>query len=79
MSEPLHAIVKQILDNDDEKLVRLLSINERCFVAIAANRYDLLPSIYRDPIEAWYRLGRHEQVGVCVWRGWPRNYVEGGV
>ena len=76
MSVRLYALVKQVLDNDVEKLVSGLSSGERCFVALSANRYDLLPSFYRDPIKAWHRLDKQQQVGVCVWRGWPRQYVE---
>ncbi len=75
MSEQLYSLVKQIIDNDVESLVSGLSSDERCFVALSANRYDLLPSFYRDPIKAWHRLDKQQQAGVCVWRGWPRAYV----
>jgi hypothetical protein len=76
MSERLHALVNHILNGGDEEAVGVLSTGEHCFVALAANRYDLLPENYRDPIEAWHRLDQEEQVSVCVWRGWPRRYVE---
>jgi len=76
MSERLHALVNHILNGSDEDVIGVLSTGERCFVALAANRYDLLPDSCRDPIEAWHRLDHEEQVGVCLWRGWPRGYVE---
>lgn len=75
MNERLHTLVKQILDGGNDDLVGVLPTGERCFVALAANRYDLLPSSYTDPIEAWHQLDRDFQIGICVWRGWPRHYM----
>ncbi|EXJ16952.1 hypothetical protein D779_1775 [Imhoffiella purpurea] len=44
-------------------------------MAIAADRYDLLPPAYADPIEAWFRLDTHWQLAACEWRDWPRSYA----
>jgi hypothetical protein len=44
-------------------------------VALASERYDLLPRSYVDPIEAWHRLDSKWQLHVCQWRGWPENYA----
>jgi hypothetical protein len=46
------------------------STSEQCYIALAANRYDLLPSGFQDPIEAWLRLDQNWQRAVCNWRGW---------
>ena len=76
MNDRLNDIVQNILDGKTAS-VGVLSTGERCFVAIAANRYDLLPSSYADPIEAWQRLEPEWRAGVCEWRGWPRGYANG--
>lgn len=77
MNERLDRLVQHLNDGGNPDAVRGLSTGERCFVALAADRYDLLPANYADPIEAWQRLEpdwRHE---VCEWRGWPVGYAHG--
>lgn len=76
MNERLRNIVEDIRDGEAGS-VGVLSTGERCFVALAANRYDLLPASYADPIEAWLRLEPEWRAGVCEWRGWPRSYALG--
>ena len=54
-----------------------LSAGQRCYVALAADRYDILPHAY-DPVEAWHRLGPDWQQAVCLWRGWPEDWTRLG-
>lgn len=77
MNVRLKRLVEHITDGGDADAVGVLSTGERCFVALAANRYDLLPADYSDPIDAWFRLNPDWRVGVCEWRGWSRDYVYG--
>jgi len=78
MNERLDAMVEAIVKGKDDDCVGVLSTGERCFVALAAARYDLLPAAYDDPIEAWNRLDHEWRGQVCEWRGWPRNYAREG-
>lgn len=77
MNARLDALVERIANGGDADAVGVLSTGERCYVALAANRYDLLPANYADPIEAWHRLDRDWRGGVCAWRGWPGEYALG--
>ena len=77
MNERLDALVERITRGDDGDVVGVLSTGERCYVALAANRYELLPANYADPIEAWCRLDMEWRGGVCAWRGWSLAYVQG--
>lgn len=54
-----------------------LSTGERAYIALSAQRYELLPVTYTDPIEAWYRLGPAWRRAVCGWRGWPVEWSDG--
>ncbi|MBK1732903.1 hypothetical protein [Thiococcus pfennigii] len=76
MNDRLDAIIRDLLAGDAVE-IGLLSTGERCFVALAADRYDLLPTAYADPIEAWHRLDRDWRLAVCAWRGWPEHYAMG--
>lgn len=78
MNEWLDGLVQHLRDGGDAPQLGVLSTGERCFVALAANCYDLLPPAYADPIEAWYRLDSDWRLAVCNWRGWPSHYAEGG-
>lgn len=77
MNERLDNLVQLLCNGGDADAVGVLSTGERCYVALASNRYDLLPTSYADPIEAWNRLGLAEQLTVCDWRGWPKSYAKG--
>ena len=57
--------------------VGVLSTGERCYVALATQRYEWLPEAYNDPIEAWQRLGPEGQRAVCHWRDWPSSWASG--
>lgn len=61
--------------DQEAELVGVLSTGERCYVALAARRSDLLPAAYGDPIEAWHRLDTDWQRGVCRSNGWPESWV----
>ena len=74
MNERINDIVQDVLEGEAD-CVGVLSTGERCFVALAANRYDLLPAAYSDPVVAWYRLDRRWRAGVCQWRGWPCRFA----
>lgn len=64
------------IDADQEaELVGVLSTGERCYVALAARRSDLLPAAYDHPVEAWHRLDADWQRGVCRRNGWPEGWV----
>lgn len=54
-----------------------LSAGERCYLALASGRYELLAAGY-DPIEAWHRLDSDWRRRVCRWRGWPLDQADGG-
>jgi hypothetical protein len=75
MNEILDDLVEHIRAGGDPDALGGLSTGQRCFVALAAQRYDLLPATYDDPIEAWQRLEPEWRIGVCHWREWPRSYV----
>jgi len=77
MNARLDELVQRILDGGGAESVGVLSTGERCYVALAAQRYDLLPAAYADPIEAWHRLDTGWRLGVCAWRDWPRSYAAG--
>lgn len=78
MTARLDGMVQTILNGKDESFVGVLSTGERCFVALASKRYDLLPANYADPIEAWHRLDGEWRRLVCEWRGWPNSYAQVG-
>ena len=59
----------------EAELVGVLSTGERCFVALAASRADLLPDAYHNPIEAWHRLDADWQRVVCRHLGWPDSWA----
>lgn len=77
MNARLDNLVQWIRDGAGVESVGVLSSGERCYVALAAERYDLLPHGEADPIEAWYRLDADWRAGVCRWRGWPESYAHG--
>jgi len=77
MNARLDDMVQSIRDGACTKSVGVLSSGERCYVALAAGRYDLLPDGDADPIEAWYRLDSDWRAGVCQWRAWPETYARG--
>ncbi|WP_445005167.1 hypothetical protein [Halomonas mongoliensis] len=56
-------------------LVGVLSTGERCYVALAARRADLLPEAYWHPVEAWHRLDADWQRAVCRHNDWPESWV----
>jgi hypothetical protein len=78
MKARLDRMVQTILNENDDAFVGVLSTGERCFVALATGRYDLLPGNYADPIEAWNRLDAELRPLVCRWRGWPDGYAQVG-
>jgi hypothetical protein len=78
MNSYLNNLVQTIRNGGDDSPVGALSTAELCFVAIAAERYDLLPATFGDPIEAWHRLDPDWRLAVCGWRGWPETYAAGG-
>jgi len=47
-----------------------MPMDRRVFVALAANRYDLLPKSIADPVHAWLKLNASQQHVVCIYRGW---------
>jgi hypothetical protein len=57
------------------ELVGVLSTGERCYVALAARRTDLLPVAYHHPVEAWHRLDADWQRGVCRHNDWPESWA----
>lgn len=61
--------------DQEAELVGVLSTGERCYVALAARRPDLLPAPYDHPVEAWHRLDADWQRGVCRRNGWPESWV----
>ncbi|WP_157726449.1 hypothetical protein [Imhoffiella purpurea] len=75
--ERLTELVEHLRAEGDGAEIGPLSTGERCFVAIAAHRYGLLPPAYADPIEAWFRLNEDWQLAACEWRDWPRSYARG--
>ncbi|MBK1722803.1 hypothetical protein [Thiocystis violacea] len=75
ITERLDALVEHLRADGDGAEIGPLSTGERCFVALAADRYDLLPTAYPDPVEAWFRLDTRWQLEVCEWRDWPRCYA----
>jgi len=78
MNQGLDSMVQAIINGKDTSFIRVLSTGERCFVALASRRYDLLPGNYNDPIEAWNRLDGPLRRQVCEWRGWPDSYAQVG-
>ena len=89
MEERLEALVNDLADAGDppglpvsaqhdwDELERfgLLSTGERCYVALAAGRYDLLLATCEDPIEAWHRLDTRWRGEICRRRGWPAEWA----
>lgn len=75
MNHLLDDLVETIRADGNVERVGVLSTGERCYVALATNRYDLLPANYADPIEAWYRLEPDLRASVASWRGWPSSYA----
>ncbi|MEJ2406556.1 MAG: hypothetical protein P8171_20130 [Candidatus Thiodiazotropha sp.] len=78
MKAQLDEMVLAILSGRDDTFVGILSTGERCYVALATGRYDLLPGNYADPIEAWNRLDAELRTLVCRWRNWPDSYAKVG-
>jgi hypothetical protein len=76
MKAQLDEMVLVILRGRDDTFVGLLSPRERCYVALATGRYDLLPGNYADPIEAWFGLDGELRTRVCRWRSWPDSYAQ---
>ena len=77
MNTRLDDLVQSIRNGSGAESVGVLSTGERCYVALAVGRYDLLPHDDADPIEAWYRLDVDWRAGVCRWRCWPESYARG--
>ena len=77
MNDRLNNLVQHVTGGGDTAPVGVLSTGEKCYVALAANAYDLLPTAYADPIEAWNRLDVDWRLAVCDWRGWPNRYATG--
>lgn len=75
MSERLSHLVDLLHAGGDAGVVAGLSAGERCYVALAAGRYELLPRGYADPIEAWSRLDAPWRAAVCRARGWPEEWA----
>jgi hypothetical protein len=75
MNPYLNHLVEQLAGGCDGSIVGPLSTGECCYVALASNRYELLPAFYLDPVEAWFRLEPEWRLGVCERRGWPRSYA----
>ena len=75
--ERLDQLVEALQNGDGGAFIGELSTGESCYVALSADRYDLLPANYDDPIEAWRRLEPELRQGVCCWRGWPREWASG--
>ncbi len=78
MNDRLNTMVQHLRGGGCSASIGPLSTGERCYVALAAGCYDLLPAAYDDPIEAWQRLNPDWRLAVCEWRGWPENYAVGG-
>ncbi len=76
MNERLDTLAEAILAGKDDGFVGVLSTGERCFLALATARYDLLPTAYVDPIEAWHRLDQDWRGAICSWRGWPDRIAD---
>ncbi len=57
------------------ELVGVLSTGERCYVALAAHRNDLLPAAYHHPVEAWHRLDADWQRALCRRNDWPASWA----
>lgn len=78
MMQHLDNIIGQARKGADETtlgtLIKTLSIAERCYVALAADRADWLPGTY-DALAAWHRLDKDWQREVSRWRGWPEEWV----
>ncbi|MDQ7733809.1 hypothetical protein QT231_13935 [Halomonas sp. SpR1] len=78
MTQRLDYIVRKAINGADETimdaLINSLSISERCYVALAANREDWLPDTY-DTLAAWHRLDDDWKLGLCHWRDWPEEWV----
>ncbi|MBK1727097.1 hypothetical protein [Halorhodospira neutriphila] len=77
MSERLSPLVELLRAGGEAGAAAGLSVGERCYVALAAGRYDLLPAAYADPVEAWHRLDVSWRAAVCQARGWPEEWARG--
>ena len=77
MDEHLDGITMDLANGADAGVAAHLSSGERCYVALAARRYELLPPAHDDPVEAWYRLSPEGRAAVCRARGWPLAWAEG--
>lgn len=75
MRERLDSIAQQVAPARSDEAAQGLSTGERCYVALASGRYDLLPAAYPDPIEAWFRLEEDWRRGVCFQRNWPLDWA----
>ena len=78
MNLRLDSMVQAVINGQDTSFIGVLSVSEHCFVALASHRYDLLPGLFDDPIEAWARLDGPLRRMVCEWRGWPDSYAQVG-
>ena len=61
--------------DQEADLIGVLSTGERCYVALAARRIDLLPAAYSHPVEAWHRLGADWQRAICRHNDWPESWA----
>jgi|GEM_PF-2970300 len=61
--------------DQEADLVGVLSTGERCYVALAARRIDLLPAAYSHPVEAWHRLDADWQRAICRHNDWPESWA----
>ncbi len=79
MTARLDRMVLTVLKDKHAGIVGPHTTAEHCFVALASNRYDLLPAAYDDPVVAWIRLDCEQRRKVCEWRGWPASFALVGV
>lgn len=77
MSERLSKLVRQLrrAGADPVRKIEQLTLQERCYVALSAPRYEYLPEQCPDPVEAWHHLNAEQQLDVCYHRGWPEEWV----
>lgn len=74
MNDELNVLVARIREGDDSNLGVLVD-QDRVYVAMATDRYDLLPMTNCDPVEAWFSLPLSRQEAVREWRNWPGHYL----
>ena len=72
MNNRLSSLVRRCLNGAVQNSeLNVLSSGERAYVALAANKYELLD----DPVCAWHQLSGQWQRAVCDWRGWPTDWA----